>query len=90
MLSQTNLGRALSVQWRQQQRTRTRPKLIIEAAFEEQADAAGAESEWASGPIGSLLRGSRPRSGRRRRDIDIRERTSGLLEQDRSESWDEQ
>ncbi|KAK9865035.1 hypothetical protein WJX84_012476, partial [Apatococcus fuscideae] len=79
-----------AAKWRQQQRTRTRPKLIIEAAFEEQADAANPEGEWGSGPIGSLLRGSRPRPGLRRRDVDIRERTSGLLEQDRSESWDEQ
>ena len=78
------------MQWRQQQRTRTRPKLIIEAAFEEQADTANPEGEWASGPIANLLRGSRPRPGQRRRDVDIRERTSGLLEQDRSESWDEQ
>ncbi|KAK9865083.1 hypothetical protein WJX84_002741 [Apatococcus fuscideae] len=79
-----------AAKWRQQQRTRTRPKLIIEAAFEEQTETASPEGEWASGPLGTLLRGNRPRPGPRRRDVDIRERTSGLLEQDRSESWDEQ
>lgn len=62
--------------------------MIIEAAFEEQTEAGNADGDRAPGPLGALLRGSRPAS--RKRDVDIRERTSGLLEQDRSESWDEQ
>ncbi len=75
------------LQWRQQQREGTagqRPRLIIREAGVALGEAEG-EAEGTSpfdGALRSLL--GRPAE----RPVDVRERTSGILQQDRGELWD--
>ena len=75
------------VQWRQQQREGTRgqrPRLIIrEAGMAAEEEEAALE---AAGPLDGALRSllGLPAD----RPVDVRERTSGILQQDREELWD--
>jgi len=75
------------LQWRQEQRegdVGQAPRLIIReagiAAVEDDAEAEG------SGPFDGALRGLLGLPAER--SVDVRERTSGILERDRGELWD--
>ncbi len=75
------------LQWRQQQREGTagqRPRLVIREAGVALSEDEG-ESEG-PGPFDGALRSLLGRPAER--PVGIRERTSGILEQDRGELWD--
>ena len=75
------------VQWRQLQREGTggqRPRLIIREAG--MAAEEGEAALEAAGPLDGALRGLLGLPAER--PVDVRGRTSGILQQDREELWD--
>jgi hypothetical protein len=76
------------VQWRQQQRLAAggeRPRLIIREAGSPATPFD--EGETAMRPLDAALRSLLGRATER--PVDVRERTTGILERDREELWDQ-
>lgn len=70
---------AFLLQWRQKVR-RPEHKLIVKEAGEEPTQP---EGETVSGSFRNLLQRGQ------KKEVDVRERTSGILLSDRTESWDQ-
>ena len=76
------MSATVPVQWRQQVRGPPSQQLIVTEASEE--DTEPEEREGLPGGLRSLLKGRKPDR------VDVRERTTGILLSDRSDSWDQQ
>lgn len=80
------------MQWRQQQRIAAggeRPRVIIREAGAEGTPGDGGDEEGTpagGGPLDSALRSLLGMPAER--PVDVRERTTGILERDRGELWD--
>ncbi|KAK9810099.1 hypothetical protein WJX72_004870 [[Myrmecia] bisecta] len=76
-----------AAKWRQQQRTAdtVRPQLVVQEAAEWDSDEDEEPDAQAAG-LAKSLRGLL--GGPRAKEVDVKERTSGILQNDRSELWD--
>ena len=81
-IKSTAISVLVPMQWRQQVRGPPSQQLIVTEASEE--DAEPEEREGLPAGLRSLLKGRKPDR------VDVRERTTGILLSDRSDSWDQQ